>query len=41
MNQLTGEYKNTLDEKGRLSLPARMRGELLDTGFVLTRGVDT
>jgi MraZ protein len=40
MNQLTGEYKNTLDEKGRLSLPARMRGELSETGLVLTRGVD-
>ncbi|MCX7026352.1 MAG: division/cell wall cluster transcriptional repressor MraZ [Spirochaetes bacterium] len=41
MNQLTGEFKNTLDEKGRLSLPSRMRGALSETGLVLTRGVDT
>jgi len=40
MNQLTGEFRNTLDEKGRLSLPSRMRAELSETGLVLTRGVD-
>jgi len=41
MNLLTGEFRNTLDEKGRLSLPARMRSELSGTNLVLTRGVDT
>jgi MraZ protein len=40
MNLLTGEFRNTLDEKGRLSLPARMRGELPGTSLVLTQGVD-
>jgi len=40
MNLLTGEFRNSLDEKGRLSLPARLRGELPGTTFVLTQGVD-
>lgn len=41
MNLLTGEFRNTLDEKGRLSLPARLRSELPGTSLVLTQGVDT
>ena len=40
MNLLTGEFRNTLDEKGRVSLPARMRSELPGTSLVLTQGVD-
>jgi MraZ protein len=40
MNMLTGEFRNTLDEKGRLSLPARLRGELPEQNLVLTQGVD-
>jgi MraZ protein len=40
MNLLTGEFKNNLDEKGRLSLPARLRGELPGSLLVLTQGVD-
>lgn len=40
MNLLTGEFRNTLDEKGRLSLPARMRSELPGISLVLTQGVD-
>lgn len=40
MNLLTGEFRNTLDEKGRLSLPARMRSELPGLNLVLTQGVD-
>lgn len=40
MNLLTGEFRNTLDEKGRISLPAKLRGELGGNEFVLTQGVD-
>ena len=40
MNLLTGEFRNTLDEKGRLSLPARLRSELPGASLVLTQGVD-
>jgi MraZ protein len=40
MSILTGEFRNTLDEKGRLSLPARMRSELPGIDLVLTQGVD-
>jgi MraZ protein len=34
-----GEYTHTLDDKGRLTLPARWREELSD-GIVITRGLD-
>ncbi len=40
MNLLTGEFRNSVDEKGRLSLPARLREELAGSTFVLTQGVD-
>lgn len=40
MDLLTGEFKNTLDEKGRLSLPARLRAELPGNILVMTQGVD-
>lgn len=40
MELLTGEFKNTLDDKGRVSLPARLRSELPGTVLVLTQGVD-
>jgi MraZ protein len=41
MNLLTGEFRNTLDEKGRLSLPARLRSELSESNLVLTQGIDS
>ncbi len=34
-----GEYKHTIDVKGRLTIPAKYRGELA-TGLVVTRGFD-
>jgi MraZ protein len=37
---LTGEYYVTLDEKGRVSLPAGLRKELNETPLMLTKGAD-
>lgn len=34
-----GEYVHTIDEKGRLAVPARFRAELA-AGLVITRGID-
>ncbi len=34
-----GEYRHSLDDKGRLFIPARMR-ELLGGHFVITKGLD-
>jgi MraZ protein len=36
---LLGEYEHTIDDKNRLTLPARFRQEL-EGGVVLTRGMD-
>ncbi len=35
-----GEYTHIIDDKGRLTIPARFRNKLA-TGLVLTRGLDT
>jgi MraZ protein len=37
---ITGEYRNALDEKGRLLIPARLRSEISGNILVLTRGID-
>jgi MraZ protein len=37
---LLGEYEHTVDEKNRLTLPARFRAAMAG-GVVLTRGLDT
>jgi len=37
---LTGEYRNTLDEKGRIMFPVRLRSELSASSLILTRGID-
>jgi MraZ protein len=34
-----GEYHHTIDEKGRLSVPKKFRGEL-EKGLVITKGLD-
>ncbi|MDR1430081.1 MAG: division/cell wall cluster transcriptional repressor MraZ [Spirochaetaceae bacterium] len=40
MNYLTGKYTNTLDDKGRLSLPSRLRAELSGGVLVVKEGED-
>ena len=37
---LTGEFRNALDEKGRLLIPSRIRNEIVGSDLVLTRGMD-
>lgn len=34
-----GEYHHTIDEKGRLTIPSKLRNELKEN-FVITRGLD-
>ncbi len=36
---LLGEYHHTIDEKGRIIIPSKMRDEMGDQ-FILTRGLD-
>mgnify|MGYP005841299569 FL=1 len=40
MELVTGEFKNTLDEKGRLSLPAKLRTGLTSNILIVTQGLD-
>ncbi|KGE73506.1 division/cell wall cluster transcriptional repressor MraZ [Spirochaeta lutea] len=37
---LTGEYRVSLDDKGRLIIPSRLRSAIPGDSLVLTRGVD-
>ncbi len=37
---ITGEFRCSLDEKGRLLIPARIRSEIAGNEVVLTRGVE-
>ncbi|RKX77403.1 MAG: cell division/cell wall cluster transcriptional repressor MraZ [Spirochaetes bacterium] len=37
---ITGEFKNSLDEKGRILIPSRLRSAITGNVMVLTRGVD-
>ena len=40
MNLLTGEYNNTIDEKGRLSFPAKLRTAIPGNVLMVTKGSD-
>lgn len=40
MELLTGEYRNTLDEKGRISFPAKLRMVLTENVLMITQGLD-
>jgi MraZ protein len=37
---ITGEFRCSLDEKGRLLIPARMRADVMGSIVILTRGVE-
>jgi MraZ protein len=37
---LTGEYRCSLDEKGRLMIPAKIRSEISGNILILTRAID-
>lgn len=37
---LNGEYRNSLDEKGRFLIPARIRNEIGGNVLIITRAVD-
>ncbi len=40
MNLLTGEYRNTLDEKGRILFPSKLRNELENNVLIVTQALD-
>ena len=37
---ITGEYQNSLDDKGRLLIPSRIRNSIAGNVLVVTRGAD-
>ena len=39
MNLLTGEYNNTIDDKGRLSFPSKLKTAINQNELVITKGL--
>jgi len=37
---LTGEYRNMIDEKGRILIPSRLRSSIAGNALVITRGIE-
>ena len=37
---ITGEYRASLDEKGRVLIPSKVRADLNGSGLFVTRGID-
>lgn len=40
MELLTGEYRNTIDEKGRILFPSRLRSEITGNVLIITQALD-
>ncbi len=40
MDMLIGEYRNTLDEKGRILFPSKLRSVLQENELVITQGLE-
>lgn len=40
MELLTGEYRNTIDEKGRILFPTRLRSEITGNVLIITKSID-
>jgi MraZ protein len=38
---ITGQFHNSLDDKNRLMIPQRIRGEIAGNVLVITRGIDS
>jgi MraZ protein len=37
---ITGQFRNSLDDKGRLLIPSKLRAEIPGNELVITRGID-
>ena len=40
MDMLIGEYSNTMDDKGRIQFPAKLRSVLNQESLIITQGLD-
>ncbi len=40
MDMLIGEYRNTLDEKGRILFPSKLRSVLQENELIITQGLE-